>query len=124
MNMTLYKKSTAVALTLLFTVTSHFTFAQSAPSLSEISDYDGLHEAAHLGDVNRIVELLNASADIEAQDLSGRTPLHVAAFASHDDSVEALAKAGADLNALENSAYDIVTIAAVADDLAMLDFAF
>jgi len=123
MNKTLYNKSILVGITLLLLIASHITFAQSAPSLSEIANYDGLHEAAHLGDVDRILQLLKAGADIEAQDTSGRTPLLVAAFASHDDCVEALAKAGANLNALENRAYDIVTIAAVADDLAMLDLA-
>lgn len=47
----------------------------------------------------------------------------MAAFASQDDAVRALAEAGADMNALENSAYDIVTIAAVANDLEMVDLA-
>ena len=35
--------------------------------------------------------------------------------------MRALAEAGADLNALEHHAYDVVTIAAVANDLDMLD---
>jgi len=123
MNVALYKISTAAGLALLLLLVFHITFAQTAPSLSEISHYDGLHKAAHIGDVDRILQLVKAGENIEAKDSSGRTPLHVAAFASHDDSVEALAKAGADLNALDNRAYDIVTIAAVADDLAMLDLA-
>ena len=46
----------------------------------------------------------------------GRTPAHVAAFASNDDVLRALAAAGADLNALEGQAYDVLTIAAVAND--------
>ena len=46
---------------------------------------------------------------------TGRTPAHVAAFASEDDALRALAAAGADLNALEGQAYDVVTIAAVAE---------
>jgi len=123
MRKTTYNKTTALGLTLLLLVATHVTFAQSAPSPTEIASYNGLHKAAHLGDVDRILELLKAGAEIEAKDSSGRTPLHVAAFASHDESVEVLAKAGADLNALENRAYDIVTIAAVADDLEMLDLA-
>ncbi|HSA80781.1 MAG TPA: ankyrin repeat domain-containing protein, partial [Geminicoccaceae bacterium] len=61
--------------------------------------------------------------DLEARDGAGRTALHVAAFASQDEAVRALAEARADLNALENRAYDIVTIAAVADDLELLDLA-
>ena len=47
-------------------------------------------------------------------------PLHVAAFASHEAAVAALAKAGADVNALDGDKYDMVTIAAVANDLDML----
>ena len=42
--------------------------------------------------------------------------MHAAAFRSHDDAVRMLIKAGADPNGLEHAKYDIVTIAAVADD--------
>ncbi|MEK6248804.1 MAG: ankyrin repeat domain-containing protein, partial [Planctomycetales bacterium] len=43
--------------------------------------------------------------------------------ASRDEVVRMLAEAGADMNALENRAYDIVTIASVANDLDLLDLA-
>src|SRR4030095_12319512 len=43
-----------------------------------------------------------------------------AAFARRHDAMRALVKAGANPNALENDRYDIVTIAAVADDVATL----
>jgi ankyrin repeat protein len=49
--------------------------------------------------------------------------LHVAAFARQHDAMRALAKAGVDPNALESDRYDIVTIAAVADDVPTLDVA-
>ena len=49
-------------------------------------------------------------------DRSGRTPAHVAVFASNDDALRALAKTGVDINALEYEFYDVVTIAAVAND--------
>lgn len=117
------KRIVTVGLVLLLAMGSRVTLAQSGPSSSEISNYDGLHEAAHQGDIDSLLSLLKDGADIEARDASGRTPLIVAAFASHDESVRALAKAGADLDALEFRAYDIVTIAAVADDLEMLDLA-
>lgn len=97
--------------------------AQTPPSQSDIGAYQGLHKAAHDGDVTGIRQLIAAGADPEARDDNGRTPVHVAAFASQDDAIRALAKAGADLNALENRAYDIVTIAAVADDVELLDLA-
>ncbi len=97
--------------------------AQTPPSQRDVESYRGLHRAAHEGDVAAIDKLIADSVDLEARDAAGRTPLHVAAFASQYDVVRALAVAGADLNALENSAYDIMTIAAVANDLEMVDLA-
>lgn len=97
--------------------------AQSAPSPREVAAFEGLHKAAHEGDVKTLLSLIKAGADIESRDNAGRTVLHVAAFASHETIVEALAEAGADMNALEFRAYDIVTIAAVANDVDMLDTA-
>jgi ankyrin repeat protein len=97
--------------------------AQTPPSPADIAGYDGLHRAAHEGDVPAIRNLSASGADLEERDPAGRTPLHVATFASRDEAVRALAEAGADLNALDGRAYDIVTIAAVADDLELLDLA-
>lgn len=88
--------------------------AQVGPSAAEVASYGGLHAAAWRGNAAAV-----ASADraaVGARDGHGRTPLHVAAFAGQRDVVRALAKAGADLGALENDRYDAVTIAAVADD--------
>lgn len=97
--------------------------AQTPPSASEAAAYRGLHAAAHRGDVAAIRRLVAEGADLEDRDRAGRTPLHVAAFASQDEAVRALAEAGGNLDALEDRAYDIVTIAAVANDLAMVDLA-
>ncbi len=97
--------------------------AQTPPSASEISGYDGLHHAAHEGDVTAIRSLAEAGADLDARDGAGRTPAHVAAFASHDAALRALAEAGADMNALENRVYDVLTIAAVADDPELVSLA-
>lgn len=90
--------------------------AQTAPSPREIAAYEGLHRAAFQGDADEISALVQEGADVNARDANGRTPAHVAAFASQDDALRALANAGADMNALENDRYDVVTIAAVADD--------
>lgn len=97
--------------------------AQTAPSKKMIENYQGLHKAAHAGDVSNIRALIAAGANLEARDHQDRTPVHVAVFAAQQDALRALAKAGADLNALEYQAYDIVTIAAVDNDLALVDLA-
>jgi len=97
--------------------------AQSAPSVSEISSYQGLLRAAHIGEAELVSQLIKAGEDLEVRDGAGRTPLIVAAFASHDHIVEILANAGADMDAMEFRAYDIVTIAAVANDLPLLKLA-
>lgn len=97
--------------------------AQTAPSAAEVAAYDGLHRAAHLGDLDAIRSLIAAGADLNMRDTNGRTPAHVAAFASHDAVLEALAAAGADVNALDDQVYDVLTIAAVADDPEMVTLA-
>ncbi len=95
--------------------------AQTAPTSIEASQYDGLHLAAYRGDIDTAKKLIEKKADLEARDSAGRTPLIVAAFASHENMVRVLKGAGADINALEHRAYDVVTIAAVDNDLPMLD---
>ncbi len=113
------KRVLAILLVALAT-TAH---AQTAPSASEIAMYDGLHRAAHEGDVESIRRLSAAGADPDARDRSGRTAAHVAAFASNDDALRALAEAGADMNLLENRVYDVLTITAVANDPEMVSLA-
>ncbi len=90
--------------------------AQVAPSPSEAAALVGLHAAALAGDTAQIEKLAAAKGDLNARAGYGRTPVHVATFARKRDARKALAKAGADLNLLENDRYDAVTIASVADD--------
>jgi len=94
--------------------------AQVAPSEAELAKYTGLHAAAAQGDVALIKQLLAAGANVNATDPYGRTPMHVAAYQSNDAAVLALAEAGGDPNLLERDRYDIITIAAVADDAEMV----
>ena len=101
---------------LLIAVLAAHAAAQVPPSAAEVARYIGLHEAAQRGDARRIDTILAAGADLDARDAHGRTALHVATFARRHDAIRQLARAGADLGALENDRYDAVTIAAVADD--------
>jgi ankyrin repeat protein len=98
-------------------------FAQTAPTAEEIRIYAGLHEAAAKGDAAEIEKLVAEGERPNVQDSRSRTPLHVAAYLKHHDAARALLRLGANPNALEIDRYDIVTIAAVANDVAMLKVA-
>jgi uncharacterized protein len=95
--------------------------AQTPPSDAERARYTGLFTAASRGDAAAIEALTAGGARSDLRDAHGRTPLHVAAYGGHHRSMRALVAAGADPNALENDRYDIVTIAAVANDVPTLE---
>jgi ankyrin repeat protein len=97
--------------------------AQNAPTRTEIAIYAGLHEAAAKGDVAEIEKLIADGEKPNIQDSKSRTPLHVAAYMKQHAAARALLKLGANPNALEIDRYDIVTIAAVGNDLEMLKIA-
>jgi ankyrin repeat protein len=97
--------------------------AQNAPTRPEIAIYAGLHEAAAKGDVAEIEKLVADGEKLNIQDSKSRTPLHVAVYMKQHAAARALLKLGANPNALEIDRYDIVTIAAVANDLEMLKIA-
>jgi uncharacterized protein len=97
--------------------------AQTPPSSSELAAYVGLHAAAAKGDVAEIERLVASGADKEATDGRRRTPLHVAAFQKQHAAARTLLRLGAAPNGQEADRYDIVTIAAVANDLPMLRIA-
>ena len=97
--------------------------AQNAPTRQEIAIYAGLHEAAAKGDVAEIEKLIAEGEKPNIQDSKSRTPLHVAVYMKQQAAARALLRLGANPNALEIERYDIVTIAAVANDLEMLKIA-
>jgi len=99
------------------------SLAQVPPSASEKAAYQGLFAAAAQGDAAQIKALVAKGAKLDAKDGHGRTPLHVAAFGAKHEAMRALVAAGANPNALENDRYDIVTIAAVANDVPTLKVA-
>ena len=97
--------------------------AQVGPSPTEVAAYTGLHAAAARGDVAEIERRIKAGENREATDARGRTPLHVAAFQKQQQAARTLLRLGANANAIENDRYDIITIAAVANDVPMLKIA-
>ena len=97
--------------------------AQVPPAASEKAAYSGLFAAAAQGDAPQIKALVAKGTKVDAKDGHGRTALHVAAFGAKHGAMRALVAAGANPNALENDRYDIVTIAAVANDVPTLKVA-
>ena len=76
--------------------------------------------AAAKGGVKDLKDLIAKGESPNIRDNHGRTPLHVAAFGGHHEVMRILVSAGVDPNALENDRYDIVTIAAVENDIPTL----
>jgi ankyrin repeat protein len=103
--------------------TADRAFAQTPPTERELRIYAGLHDAAARGDTAEIEQLIAEGEKPGIQDANSRTPLHVAAFLRRHDVARALLRLGADPNALDAERYDILTIAAVNDDLEMLKIA-
>ena len=99
------------------------TGAQTAPSERELRIYAGLHDSAARGDVAEIEKLIAEGEKPNIQDANSRTPLHVAAFLRKHAAAQALIRLGANPNALDAQRYDIITIAAVNNDLDMLKIA-
>ena len=94
--------------------------AQVPPTAAELAAYTGLHAAAARGETAEIVRLVKGGADANERDRYRRAPLHVAAYKGQHKAMRALVQAGGNPNALEYDRYDIVTIAAVADDVPTL----
>jgi hypothetical protein len=91
--------------------------AQTPPGAIEVAGYRGLFAAVVQQDMQALKQQLKSSPDVDRRDEHGRSALHVAAYFQNHAAMRALVAAGADVNALEDDFYDIVTIAAVADDL-------
>jgi ankyrin repeat protein len=79
--------------------------ALAAATPPDLRDKDGrtpLHWAAEGGHTEVIRVLLDAGAEVDAQELDryfGRTPLHLAAQGGHTDAIQLLLNAGAEVNA-------------------------
>ena len=97
--------------------------AQVPPSPAEKAAYGGLLAAAARGDAAQINAMTAKGEKPDVRDAYARTPLHVAVYGGHHEAMRALIAAGANPNALEKDRYDIVTIAAVANDVPTLKLA-
>ena len=97
--------------------------AQVPPSAEEQSRYAGLLAAAARGDAAEVRALTANRTNPDVRDAYDRTPLHVAAYNRHHEVMRLLVAAGANPQALERDRYDIVTIAAVANDVPTLEVA-
>ena len=113
----------AIAIALACLSAAASALAQNPPTDRELRIYAGLHDAAARGDVAEIEKLIADGEKPDLQDSNSRTPLHVAVFRHHHAAARALLRLGADPNALDAQRYDIVTIAAVDNDLEMLKIA-
>lgn len=112
-----------VGLIFMLMLAGSLAHAQVPPAASEISQYAGLHKAAANGGIYEIAAALAKDQNPDPRDAYQRTPLHVAAYLGKHEAMRALVKAGADPDALEYQAYDIVTIASVAGDVPTLKVA-
>lgn len=97
--------------------------AQTPPSERDLRIYAGLHAAAAKGDVAEIERLVADGERVNIQDANSRTPLHVAVYRKHHEAARALLRLGANPNTFDAQRYDIVTIAAVQNDIEMLNIA-
>ena len=97
--------------------------AQVPPGQGEIEAHDGLFRAAADGDIDAINRLAAEGAKLNARDGRKRTPLMAAAHLNQYAAARALIAAGANVDAFDADRYDVITIAAVADDPEMLRIA-
>lgn len=102
---------------------SHMSEAQTPPTSFEQAQHSIFHQAVIKGDLSTVEKLIHQGTDLEEKDTAGRTALHLAAYQSNEKIFTMLVKAGSYVNALENDEYDVVTIAAVANDIEMLNLA-
>lgn len=118
-----FKLSVRAFLVIGITLFASPLWAQTAPDDAELAAYRGLHAAAATGDLTAIRRLIKNERDINATDPHGRTPLMVAGYRSDTAAASLLMEGGANVNALDSQQYDLITIAAVANDLPMLKLA-
>lgn len=121
------RKLSVIRVSLFFILVASFVLlnaqAQVAPSESEIAAYKDLHLAVAQGDFTAVNQLLESGSEIDARDSHGRTPLMVATYRRNTDLARFLIAHAADVNALDVQHYDMLTIAAVLNDVDLVRLA-
>ena len=86
------------------------------------NDYTAMHEAAYNGDVERICELTDAGADLNAHATidNGNTPLHLAVSQGHINAVIVLVTFGADPIRTNNDKQPALALAATTQKADMI----
>jgi ankyrin repeat protein len=97
--------------------------AQNAPTDRDLKIYAGLHAAAASGDAAEIEKLVADGENVNIQDSNSRTPLIVATFRRNHEAARALLRLHANPNTRDLQGFDMLTIAAVQNDLEMLKIA-
>lgn len=115
-----FRPACCVPVLLTFLTCVSAVFAQTPPNTSEVLKYSDLFKAVVERDLVALNKHISTAKDIDKRDDHGRTALHVAAYTANHEAMRLLVEAGADPNALEHDRYDIVTIAAVANDIETL----
>lgn len=113
----------SLVLMLMICLALNTSFAQVAPSASEIAQYAPLHAATWQNDVKAVQTELASGVDPNLRDTHQRSPVHIAAHAGAYETLEDLVAAGADIKAMDFQQYDAITIAAVNNDVRMLKLA-
>jgi uncharacterized protein len=108
---------------LLAILSSQQSHAQVPPREAAYSGYDQTFKAVYDGDIEQVRHNLKNGFSLSKTDEYLRTTLHIAAYQSHDNILKLLVTAGGDINALEYMRYDVITIAAVANDVELLKLA-
>jgi hypothetical protein len=89
----------AILIVLLLVPFANFLLRRGNAGAARVGVTTPLHQAASVGDGEKVMQLLNGGGNPKAVDENGRTPLHLSAEHGHMDTSRMLLQGGADANA-------------------------